>query len=159
FSAQDRGLVTNGYSVEAYPGMGGTGSTKLDLAGPAQPIANPPNGNPAAISSLPGTDARLGSLLAGTVNDIPGQHATFESPRLTSPIDIAGSPSVQLRVASPTGEATVFVKLYDVDQTGAETLSAGLIAPVRLTGLPRTIDQADPVQVRLPGIVRQIAPG
>jgi ABC-2 type transport system ATP-binding protein len=159
FSAEDRGLVTNGYSVEAYPGLSGTESTQLQLTGPAQPIANPPNGNPAAISSLPGADARLSSLLAGSVNDIPGQHATFESPPVRSAIEVAGAPTLQLRAASPTGEATLFVKLYDVDQTGAETLSAGLVAPVRLTGLPSLIDQAQPVRVTLPGIVREIAPG
>src|SRR4051812_41133985 len=45
FSALDRGLVTNGYSTEAYPGLTGGDSTQVAIAGPAQPIANPPNGN------------------------------------------------------------------------------------------------------------------
>ena len=159
FSALDRGLVTNGYSVDAYPGLSGSASTRVELTGPAQQIANPPNGNPAAISSLPGAGGRLSTLLAGAAADIPGQHATFESPRIGKAIEVAGSPSVQVRAASPTGEATLFVKLYDVDQNGAETLSAGLIAPVRLTGLPRNIDQARPVRVTLPGIVRRIDAG
>jgi ABC-2 type transport system ATP-binding protein len=159
FSALDRDLVTNGYSVPAYPGLAGTGTTQVELAGPAQPVAAPPNGNPAAISSLPGAGGRLSTLLAGATADIPGQYATFESDRVTSPIEVAGSPAVQVRAASPTGEATLFVKLYDVDQAGAATLSAGLVAPVRLTGLPKTIDQAQPVRVTLPGIVRRIDSG
>ncbi|HET6479969.1 MAG TPA: alpha/beta fold hydrolase [Actinoplanes sp.] len=159
FSALDRGLVTNGYSDEIYPGLSGTGNTRLELAGPAQPIANPPNGNPGAISSLPGTGGRLTQLLAGVVADIPGQHATFETAPVTSAIDVVGSPTVRLRAASPTGAATLFVKLYDVDQSGAETLSAGLVAPVRLAGLPESIDQAEERTIRLPGIVRRIESG
>ncbi|GGN78746.1 ABC transporter ATP-binding protein [Actinoplanes lobatus] len=160
FSALDRGLVTNGYSADAYPGLGGTGSTSVSLAGSAQPIANPPNGNPGAISSMPGLTSRLSSLLSGNVAlDVAGQHAMFDSEPLTAAADVAGSPTVRLRLASPTGEAVVFVKLYDVDANGTATLSAGLVAPVRLTGLPADIAQAQPVTVTLPAIVRQIEAG
>ncbi|GLW33869.1 alpha/beta fold hydrolase [Actinoplanes regularis] len=160
FSALDRDLVTNGYSATAYPGVTGTGSARLDLSGAAQPIANPPNGNPGAISSLPGLGSRLTSLLSGNVaSDIPGQHATFTTAPLAAAVDVAGSPTVRLRAASPTGEAVLFVKLYDVDQGDAATLSAGLVAPVRLTGLPKDLSQAQPVTVTLPAIVRQLAAG
>ncbi|GAB2595156.1 ABC transporter ATP-binding protein [Paractinoplanes abujensis] len=159
FSALDRGLVTNGYSDDAYPGLGGTGTTSVTLQGPAQPIANPPNGNPGALSSLPGTGGRLSELLSGVAADIPGQHATFESAPVSKAIDVAGSPTVRLRVASTSGEATLFVKLYDVDQSGAETLSAGLVAPVRLTGLPAALEDSEVHTVRLPAIVRQIDAG
>jgi ABC-2 type transport system ATP-binding protein len=159
FSAVDRGLVTTGYESEAYPGMNGTGRTQVSLAGPAQPVANPPNGNPGALSSLPGTGGRLSALLGGVASDIPGQYATFESKPVPSTIDVVGAPTVQLKAASPTGSATLFVKLYDVDKSGAETLSAGLVAPVRLVGLPADIAQATPVTVTLPAIVRQIDSG
>ncbi|MBB2945783.1 ABC-2 type transport system ATP-binding protein [Actinoplanes lutulentus] len=160
FSALDRGLVTNGYSAQAYPGMGGTGRTQISLTGSAQPIANPPNGNPGALSSLPGLGGRLSSVLSGGVAmDIPGQVATFTSEPLTAGVDVGGSPTLQLKAASPTGEATLFVKLYDVDQNGASTLSAGLVAPVRLTGLPADIATAAPITVTLPAIVRRIEAG
>jgi ABC-2 type transport system ATP-binding protein len=159
FSALDRGLVTNGYSDPTYPGLTGTSRAEVPIAGPAQPIANPPNGNPAALSSLPGAGGRLSSLLGGVAADIPGQYATFQSTPVPDAIEVVGSPTVRLRAASPTGEATLFVKLYDVDQTGAETLSAGLVAPVRLTGLPSSIERAEPVPVTLPGIVRRIDAG
>jgi ABC-2 type transport system ATP-binding protein len=160
FSALDRGLVTNGYSTDAYPGLTGSGSTEITLEGTAQPIANPPNGNPGAISSMPGLTGRLSSVLSGGVAlDVPGQHANFESAPLAAAVEVAGSPSVRLRVASPTGEAIVFVKLFDVDPNGAATLSAGLVAPIRLTGLPADIAQAQPVSVTLPAIVRQIEAG
>ncbi|GAA1598393.1 alpha/beta fold hydrolase [Actinoplanes couchii] len=160
FSAMDRDLVTNGYSADAYPGISGTGTTDVTLTGAAQPIANPPNGNPGAISSLPGIGGRLSSLLSGGVAmDIPGQHANWESAPLTGSIDVAGAPTVSLRAASPTGEATLFVKLYDVDPNGTSTLSAGLVAPIRLTGLPADVTQAQPVTVTLPAIVREIEAG
>ncbi|MEU4559857.1 alpha/beta fold hydrolase [Actinoplanes sp. NPDC023936] len=160
FSALDRGLVTNGYSAKAYPSMGGTGRTQISLTGSAQPIANPPNGNPGALSSLPGLGGRLTSVLSGGVAmDVPGQFASFTSEPLDAAIEVGGSPQVRLRAASPTGAATLFVKLYDVDQSGAATLSAGLVAPVRLTGLPATIDDAQPVTVTMPAIVRRIEAG
>ena len=159
FSALDRGLVTNGYSTDAYPGLSGTGSTQVALDGPAQQVANPPNGNPGALSSLPGAGGRLSELLGGVAGDIPGQFATFQSAPTTGAIDVAGAPTVRLKAASPTGEATLFVKLYDVDQSGTATLSAGLVAPVRLTGLPTSIDRASEVAVTLPAIVRRIDAG
>ncbi|RZU50536.1 ABC-2 type transport system ATP-binding protein [Krasilnikovia cinnamomea] len=159
FSATDRGLVTNGYSTPAYPGLAGTGRTEVTLTGAAQRIANPPNGTPAAISSLPGTGGQLSSLLGGVAGDIPGQHARFESAPVPAAIDVVGAPTVRLRAASPTGEAVLFVKLYDVDPAGAATLSGGLVAPVRLTGLPTDIAAAKPVTVTLPGIVRRIDAG
>ncbi|AEV88869.1 ABC transporter [Actinoplanes sp. SE50] len=160
FSAMDRDLVTNGYSTDSYPGTTGTGSTRVAVTGAAQPIANPPNGNPAALSALPGLGSRLSSLLSGNLSaDIPGQHATFASAPLTAAVDVAGAPTIRLRAASPTGSATLFVKLYDVDQSGAPTLSAGLVAPVRLTGLPTGIEQAQPVTVTLPAIVRRMEAG
>ncbi|GAB1643389.1 alpha/beta fold hydrolase [Krasilnikovia sp. MM14-A1259] len=160
FSATDRGLVTNGYSTPAYPGLAGTGRTiEVAATGPAQRIANPPNGTPAAISSLPGGGGQLSTLLGGVAGDIPGQHATFESPPVAAAVDVVGAPTVRLRAASPTGEAVLFVKLYDVDPAGAATLSGGLVAPARLTGLPSDLAAAKPVTVTLPAIVRRIDAG
>jgi ABC-2 type transport system ATP-binding protein len=159
FSAADRGLVTNAYSDPAYPGLSGTGRTEVSVAGPPQLVANPPNGNPAAVSSVPGADSRLSALLNGTGGDVPGQFAAFRSAPLARSADVVGSPRLRLRAASPTGTATLFVKLYDVDPSGTPTLSAGLVAPVRLTGLPASIGAARPVTVTLPAIVRQIERG
>ncbi|AGL21305.1 ABC transporter related protein [Actinoplanes sp. N902-109] len=159
FSARDRGLVTNGYSDPSYPGLGGTGRTDVPVTGSAQRIAVPPNGNPGALSSLPGVGGQLSSLLGGVAGDLPGQHATFESAPVRTAIQVVGAPSVRLRVAAPTGSATVFVKLYDVDPAGQATLSGGLVAPLHLTGLPADLAAAQPVTVTLPAIVRQIDRG
>ncbi|WP_446211620.1 alpha/beta fold hydrolase [Micromonospora sp. IBSANI012] len=158
FDALDRGLVATGYRTADYPGVAGDARREIAVTGPAQPIANPPNGNPAAISSVPFAGA-LGSLLGGVAGDVPGQHARFESAPLADAVDVAGSPTFTLRAASPTGAAVLFVKLYDVDPNGAATLPDGLVAPVRLTGLPKSLDGARPVTVTLPAIVRRIEAG
>ncbi|MCW3839237.1 alpha/beta fold hydrolase [Micromonospora yasonensis] len=158
FDALDRGLVATGYKITDYPGVTGQSRRDVALSGPAQMVANPPNGNPGAISSVPFAGA-LGSLVSGVAGDIPGQHARFESAPLDEPVDVVGAPTVRIRAASPTGEAVLFVKLYDVDPKGAATLPDGLVAPVRLTGLPRTVEAAQPVAVTLPAIVRRIEAG
>ena len=66
---------------------------------------------------------------------------------------------MRIRAASPTGQAVLFVKLYDVDPQNGLTLPDGLVAPVRLTGLPASIDQAAPVTVTLPAIVHEFQAG
>ncbi|MGC5019924.1 alpha/beta fold hydrolase [Micromonospora sp. DT47] len=158
FDALDRGLVATGYRTTDYPGVAGDSRREVAVTGPAQPVANPPNGNPAAISSVPFAGA-LGSLLDGVAGDVPGQHARFESAPLSDAVDVVGAPTFSIRAASPTGEAVLFVKLYDVDPNGAATLPDGLVAPVRLTGLTREIGAARPVTVTLPAIVRRIEAG
>ncbi|WP_422772085.1 alpha/beta fold hydrolase [Plantactinospora sp. WMMC1484] len=160
FDALDRGLVATGYSVTDYPGVGGTAGAgeSIPVAGPAQRIANPPAGNPAAISTLP-LGGGFSSLLDGVAGDLPGQHARFESAPLDRAVDVVGSPAVTIRAASPTGEAVLFVKLYDVDPNGPAALPNGLVAPVRLTGLPADVSAATPVRVTLPAIVRRIEAG
>ncbi|WBB55342.1 alpha/beta fold hydrolase [Verrucosispora sp. WMMD573] len=158
FDAMDRGLVATGYRTDDYPGLGGDSRVEVTLAGPVQPVANPPGGNPAAISSVPFAGS-LGSLLSGVAGDIPGQHARFESKPLTEAVDIVGAPTVSLRAASSSGEAVLFAKLYVVDPEGAATLPSGLIAPIRLNDLPASIDAAAPVTVTLPAIVHRVEAG
>jgi ABC-2 type transport system ATP-binding protein len=159
-NARGRGYVASGYSVTDYPGTNAAGTTApIELTGRPAQVANPPSGNPAAVSSLP--FAGLSSLLSGSgiSSEIPGQHADFTSAPLPSTVDIVGAPTVRIRAASPTGEAVLFVKLYDVDADGGATVPNGLIAPVRLANLPKTIDAATPVTVTLPPIVHRFAAG
>ncbi|GII26069.1 alpha/beta fold hydrolase [Planosporangium mesophilum] len=156
--ASGEGLVAAGFTVTDYPGTTGTKSEQISVSGPPQAAANPPNGNPAAISSLAGAGGAT-SLVSGLSTEVPGQHADFYSAPLTKATDVTGSPTVQIKAASPTGEAVLFVKLYDVDANGQPTLPNGLIAPIRLTGLPAGIDQATPTTVTLPAIVRRFEDG
>jgi ABC-2 type transport system ATP-binding protein len=157
--ANTNGVVALAFDVPRYPGLGGQSTTQVAVAGPPQPAANPPNGTPAAISSLPGAGGGVASFVRGVVTDVPGQHADFYSAPLPQSVDVVGSPRVSIKVASPTGTAVVFVKLYDVDPNGSLSLPDGLVAPVRLTGLPTRIDAAQPVTVTLPAIVHRFESG
>jgi ABC-2 type transport system ATP-binding protein len=156
--AVERGRLATGYSVPAYPGMGGQTTTAVTLTGRPRQIANPPHGHPAGLTSLPGVDLPS-SLLGGVASDLPGQFARYSTQPLPHGASIVGSPTVSIKVASPTGDATVFVKLYDEPPTGAATLTNGLLAPLHLTGLPATLDQAAPITVQLPAIVTQVDAG
>ncbi|MGY0232705.1 alpha/beta fold hydrolase [Longispora urticae] len=154
-SAQERGLTTTGFKLDAYPGLDGS-QRSVDITGREQRIASPPNGVPSAISVLPGLS--LGGTGLTSV-EMTGQNAAFESEPLTTAADVVGTPSVQLRVASPTGEAVLFAKLYDVSPNGQASLPNGLVAPIRLSGLSADLAAAQPVNVTLPAISTRIDVG
>jgi ABC-2 type transport system ATP-binding protein len=158
FSATGRGLATTTYEADAYPGLTGERITTVPLTGPPQPIANPAGGTPAAASSVPRAGG-VASFVDGLVTDLPGQHARFSSGPLPERTLVVGSPTVRLRAASPTGEAVLFVKFYDVTPDGLAMLPNGLVAPVRLTGLPADLADAEPVTVQLPAITHEIEAG
>jgi ABC-2 type transport system ATP-binding protein len=160
FDTDTRRITTSGFAAGAYPGLvGDQAPVRVSVAGPVQPVANPPDGTPAAITSLPGTGGSLASFVNAIAVEVPGQHADFWSAPLPSTLDVVGAPSVRIRAASPTGEAVLFVKLYDADPHGGARLPFGLAAPVRLTGLPAAIEQATPVTVTLPAIVYRFEAG
>jgi ABC-2 type transport system ATP-binding protein len=134
-----------------YPGLNGTARTLVRLAGPPQPVINPPGGAPPSFSTLPGVGA-----LPGLSIDMPGQTAAFTSPVLTRPVQVTGAPSVRIRV-SGAAQVTLFAELYDVDQAGNATLPFSLAAPLRVTVPPGSGGQD--VTVRLPAIDYQFVAG
>ncbi|MEO3868969.1 CocE/NonD family hydrolase [Nonomuraea sp. B12E4] len=143
----------------SYPGLLGTGTTAVPLSGPQQNIVNPPGGAPASISAVPG----IGGLLGGGGNnpgvsiDMPGQSAAFESPPLSAPLQLTGTPTARIRV-SGKGEATLFAKLYDVaDSAQPPTLPAGLVAPIRVT-IPEDTGSVE-ATVTLPAVDHDFAAG
>jgi ABC-2 type transport system ATP-binding protein len=155
-------------STGAYPGLDGNAATErqsVPVFGPEQTIVNPPGGNPASISSLPGLGSIIGSSsrLVGRVSiDLPGQAAQFQSRPLQSQLLIAGSSTVRLRVSSVPGAAppaaegaVLFAKLYDVSPDGVRVLPGSAVSPFRIPALP---EDGSPVEVTvtLPGIVRPI---
>ncbi|MEU6742225.1 CocE/NonD family hydrolase [Streptosporangium sandarakinum] len=153
-----------------YPGLSGSGSTTVPLRGAEQPVANPPGGSPASISTIPGfgglaglasSAGGLGGL--GVSADMPGQSAVFDSAPLTAPLQVTGSATVKVRVRPAPGaeegktssapaagdEVTLFAKLYDVADGQAPVLPEGLAAPVRIT-VPA--GGAGEATVRLPAV-------
>ncbi|MBA2390462.1 MAG: alpha/beta fold hydrolase [Geodermatophilaceae bacterium] len=145
---------------QEYPGLvdGETRRSDIALEGPTQIAVTPPGGNPAAISTLPGLSQVTG-LLNGFFQDLPDQAAGFQSAVLDEPVQVVGTPTVSVRIAAPAGEAVLFAKLYDVDADGQVSLPQGLVAPIRVSGLPSTVDGAAPVQITLPAIAYRFEVG
>jgi ABC-2 type transport system ATP-binding protein len=126
---------------------------RITLAGRTQTVFNPPGGNPAAISALPGLGDLPGLELSGLGNDIPGQSAAFSSAPLDRSVEVVGAPSVQVSVRSSGTSAVLYAKLYDVDTAGRAELPQRLVAPLRVTGLEP--NAATTVTVALPAIVHR----
>ncbi|HEX2074658.1 MAG TPA: alpha/beta fold hydrolase, partial [Geodermatophilus sp.] len=147
--------------ADGYPGLEGADPaerTAVALEGSLQPVVTPAGGTPAAITTVPGLGS-LGAALGGTAVEIPGQFAAFDSRPLPSAVEVVGAPTVDLAVASPSGSATLFAKLYDVGPDGAMTLPSGLTAPLSLTGLSADPTAPTEVTVTLPGIVHRFEAG
>jgi ABC-2 type transport system ATP-binding protein len=155
-------------TTSAYPGLSGNDATerrRVPVRGQEQTIVNPPGGNPASVSSLPGLGSIIGSSsrLVGRVSiDLPGQAARFVSDKFTSQLLIAGASTVRLRVAAVPGAAppaqdgaVLFAKLYDVGPDGARVLPGSAVSPFRVPALPADGSPVE-VTVTLPGIVRPI---
>jgi ABC-2 type transport system ATP-binding protein len=84
--------------------------------------------------------------------------ASFPSAPLDRRLLVAGSPAVRLVVtALNSTDATLFLALRDLASGGASALPAGLVAPLRLTGLHPGVSRT--VAVRLPSVVRDVPAG
>ncbi|MFJ6616486.1 alpha/beta fold hydrolase [Kitasatospora sp. NPDC091335] len=142
--------VLRGATADRYPGLGGTGSRPVELAGGEKTLVNPPGGAPPGISTLPGVGAlsQAASLGAGLSLDFPGQNAAFDSAPLDSPLHLTGQPTVPVRVKADRPDAVLFAKLYDVGPDGKAVLPQQLAAPLRVTGA----DAGKTVTVALPTV-------
>ncbi len=147
----------------AYPGLNGGATPRMEipLSGDPQQVLNPEGATPAALSALPpGLEVDEGrDRNSEQPSDIPDQIATFDSDELESDTLIVGAPTIRVLVASPSGEAVLFGKLYDLAPDGQSTLLLGLVAPLRLTGLASSIDQSEPVTVTLPAVALTVPAG
>ena len=135
---------------------------QVGVSGQAQTIYAPPGGSPAAVTAVPGLGGLLSSAatLTGSrsLTAVPGQVATFASQPIPGSLLVAGSSTVKLQVTAHGAEdATLFASLHQVAADGTDTLPAGLVAPIRLTGLTPGVARA--TTVTLPGVVRNLAVG
>ncbi|MFD7899571.1 alpha/beta fold hydrolase [Streptomyces sp. NPDC059743] len=147
-----------GASSDRYPGLE-SGSTTVPLAGGTQTFANPAGASPPGVSAVPGLTggvSQLSSLGVGLSRDFPGQYAGFDSRPLAHSLRITGSPTVRATVASSSGDAVLFAKVYDVGPDGrSQVLPSQLVAPVRV----EDARQGRTVELTLPAIDHQIVPG
>jgi ABC-2 type transport system ATP-binding protein len=126
----------------------------------SQSFVTPPAGAPSSINPADVVSGYTGSVPTG---DLPGTFATWTGPALTSPLDVAGSPVLTVRLQAPTaagseaagpaGQLVLFVKVEDVAPDGTATMIHGLEAPVRVPNATK------PVKVTLPGIVHRFDTG
>jgi ABC-2 type transport system ATP-binding protein len=136
---------------------------QVQVSGPAQTIYAPPGGSPAAVSSVPGLGGLLGAAAAlgtpASLTAIPGQVARFASAPLPGNLLVAGPSTVTLLVTAQAGtDATLFAAVHEVAAAGgADTLPAGLVAPLRLTGLTPGVPRT--VTVTLPAVVLNVPAG
>ena len=127
----------------------------LDISHKTQVVLAPAGASPSAISALPGLGSAL-SLAGGLGAFLPGQSALFLSAPLTAQLPLIGSSHVKVRIASTTGDATLFFSLVIKSESGRVTQPNGLVSPVRLTGIPSTGVE---VEISLPAIVANATPG
>ncbi|WP_206426146.1 alpha/beta fold hydrolase [Nakamurella antarctica] len=180
-SISDTGNVrSRTLSAPAYPGLAGAPGASIvseQLSGNPQPVINPPGGTPAAISSLPGLGATASTALATLGADIPGQSARFTTTPLAQQLLLTGSAKIDLSItpgpsadqlaggsaggastsSESTSEATFFVKLYKVSNSGIRTLAGGAASPIRVTGL--AVGQPTNITVNLTPVALQIDAG
>lgn len=98
--------------------------------------------------------------LAGHIAPPRAQRARFTSPRITRGMEIIGAPGVRLHVRGSRDEAVLFVRLLDLGAHGQQHLVRGLVAPVRISGIPPLRGAASRVvDVRLAPIAWRVAPG
>jgi ABC-2 type transport system ATP-binding protein len=110
FDPDTRRITTTGFKSSALPDApGGEPAIDITLAGSARPIANPPDGNPAAISTLPGTGTACSRAYCGVALEVPGQHADFYPSRW--PATPWSAPDGSDPGGTPSGEAVLFLKL------------------------------------------------
>ena len=137
-------------------------SRRVGVLGPAQTIYAPAGGSPAAVTAVPGLGSLLSSAAALTgarsLTTIPGQVALFPSQPLADSLLVAGSSTVTLKVTvQGATDATLFASLHHLTADGADSVPAGLVAPIRLTALTPSVPQT--VTLRLPGVVRNVPAG
>jgi ABC-2 type transport system ATP-binding protein len=142
-----------------YPGLSGTKQTTVPLVGPPQAVLNPAGGSPQSMSVFPGlasgsSGTKASAGVTGFAFDIPGQSAAYTTASLTKPLQVTGEPTMQVKVTGAT-EATLFAKLYDVDQAGNATLPYQLAAPFRV----ESAADGKTVTIHLPAIDYQFAAG
>ncbi|WP_068275988.1 CocE/NonD family hydrolase [Aldersonia kunmingensis] len=154
------------YSGNARPAYGTSTSfpvgarSDLFLSGDARLVGDPASARPgsAVLYTIPGglpngaAPPNIDPTAKVAATDIPGTALAWTTPPLAAPLDVAGIPTLRLRVDAP-GRPVIFVKVYDVDPNGVATLINGLVQPVRIT------NPAAPVEIALPGFVHRFAPG
>ncbi|WP_243640455.1 CocE/NonD family hydrolase [Nocardioides jejuensis] len=165
------GIATPAYGTSgAFPLTGsrtwklshqGQLTTGIPVAGD-QTFLTPAAGLPTSVNPLDVLGNSL-PLPSDVFLDLPGTYAAWQTPALSSKLDVVGTPVVKLRVQAPTasltedlgpgGQLVLFVKIADVGPDGTTRLIKGLEAPIRIP------DTDAPIKVTLPAIAHRFEAG
>jgi putative CocE/NonD family hydrolase len=166
------GIATPAYATSSKFPVGRSaafylsGDTSLTTSGAAvaagsQTLVTPAAGAPTSLDPLDVVGSYEPATLGDT--DAPGTSASWSTPALTKPLDVAGSPSLTVRVQAPTaagtqatgpaGQLVLFVKVADVAPDGTVSLINGGTAPIRVP------DVTKPITVSVPALVHRFAVG
>ena len=165
------GIATPAYgTASAYPvgtertyRLSGAGALTTGTAVPGlQLFTTPGAGLPTALDEADVVGSFAGDPVEA-ITDLPGTFASWQTPVLSEPLDVAGAPRLRLTVSAPTaaltqaigpaGKLVLFAKVADVAPDGTARLVHGLEVPVRVPDVTRPFD------VELPAIVHRFAAG
>lgn len=144
--------------------LSGTGqlTTATTVATGRQSFVTPGAGLPSRLDEMDVLGSVVGPI-TDNVEDLPGTFASWSTAPLTSPVKVAGSPTVRLAVSAPSaaltqalgpaGQLVLFVKVVDIAPDGTRRLINGLEAPVRIP------DVTKPFTVTVPAIVHRFDTG
>ena len=146
-------------TVQSTDDPGSTAYESLALEGEAQPVANPPGGEPQSITAVPSTGGAVDEFsdVVSTypLAALPGQSASFDTAELDEARTVVGSPRVRLTVTSTGRSSTLFLSLWQV-VNGVPELARRLVAPVTVATTP---GQETVVEVALPGGTWEVPAG
>jgi ABC-2 type transport system ATP-binding protein len=142
-----------------YPGLHGTGTTRIALRGGPQTAVNPPGGLPASVTGIPGlsTTTTVGRTASGLLSaaNPPSEAATFTSAALVRGTVLVGAATVRLRVDPAEAGTTALYAQLSVRTGDAVRALPGGVAPIRLAVPSGGAD----VTVTLPATAWNLAPG
>jgi ABC-2 type transport system ATP-binding protein len=145
--------------ADRYPGLAGTGATRIPLRGAARTAVNPPGGRPASVTGIPGlsTTTDIGRTASGLLSaaNPPSEAVTFTSAPRPRGTVLVGAPTVRLRITpSASGTTVLYAQLSTRTGDAVRNLPGG-VAPIRVAVPAGGAD----VAVTLPATAWNLAPG
>jgi predicted acyl esterase len=129
----------------------------------SQSFVTPAAGAPSSLDGLDVVGSQVTVPLDQPDENSPGTFASWLGAALPAPLTVVGIPTLDVRVSAPSAAATqasgpagqlvLFAKLYDVSPDGSHHLINGLVAPIRIADVTKSL------HIALPGIAHRFAAG
>lgn len=129
----------------------------------SQTFVTPPAGAPTGLDDVDLVNDFFSGAEALPNQTAPGTYATWQTTKLTSPVEVVGTPRASFQVqtdaavasqnAGPAGDLVLFARMVDIAPDGTLSDIDGEIAPIRIPHAEAMI------HVALPAIVHRFAAG